>query len=168
MTERLVVADASPLIGLAAAGVFDLLRRLFLRVTVTETVRDEVLAGGELPGARELAAAIEDGWIEVAPIGPGAEFPELDAGEASTLALALRHTETCLVLMDEPLGRSHAKAHGLAVTGVAGTLLAARQAGLVPSLRPILDRLEGGNFRLSKRIVRAVLEQAGCPPPPLA
>ena len=161
MTKRLVIADASPLIGLAAAGAFDLLRGLFLRVTVTTTVRDEVLAGGDLPGARELAAAIEDGWIEVAPISPGAEFTELDAGEAGTLTLALHHAETCLVLMDEPLGRSPAKARGLAATGVAGTLLAAREAGLVSNLRTILDRLESANFRLSNRIVRAVLEQAG-------
>lgn len=46
MAERFVVADASPLIGLAAAGAFDPLRRLFGRVTVTAAVRDEVLAGG--------------------------------------------------------------------------------------------------------------------------
>ena len=39
MAERLVAADASPLIGLAAAGAFDLLRKLFGRVTVTAEVR---------------------------------------------------------------------------------------------------------------------------------
>ncbi|MDE0227483.1 MAG: hypothetical protein OXJ62_01340 [Spirochaetaceae bacterium] len=65
MAERLVAADASPLIGLAAAGGFDLLRGLFGRLTITNTVRDEVLAGGDLPGAAELAAAIRDGWIEI-------------------------------------------------------------------------------------------------------
>ena len=45
MARRLVVADASPLIGLVAAGAFDLLRRLYGQVTITESVRDEVLAG---------------------------------------------------------------------------------------------------------------------------
>lgn len=45
MASRLVVADASPLIGLAAAGAFDLLRRLFGQITITDSVRDEVLAG---------------------------------------------------------------------------------------------------------------------------
>ena len=52
MAERLVAADACPLIGLAAAGAFDLLGRLFDRVTVTDAVRDEVLAGGGRPSAR--------------------------------------------------------------------------------------------------------------------
>ena len=104
MAERLVAADASPLIGLAAAGEFDLLRRLFGQLTITNTVRDEVLAGADLPGAAELAAAIRDGWIQVehTPAATGA-FADLDAGESSTLTLAAAHVGPSLILMDEPL-----------------------------------------------------------------
>ena len=58
MADRFVAADASPLIGLATAGAFHLLKELFGRVRVTPAVRSEVLAGGSLPGASELAAAI--------------------------------------------------------------------------------------------------------------
>ena len=58
MADRFVAADASPLIGLATAGAFHLLKELFGRVTVTPAVRDEVLAGGSLPGAPELAEAV--------------------------------------------------------------------------------------------------------------
>jgi predicted nucleic acid-binding protein len=50
---------------------------------------------------------------------------------------------------------------GLAVTGVARVLLAAKKAGLVRHVRPFLERLEVQDFRLSDQIVRAVLEQAG-------
>jgi len=97
MAERLVVADASPLIGLAAAGAFDLLRKLFGRITVTASVRDEVLVGGGRPGARELTEAIEDGWIEVAAVRADSEhFTELGAGEGSTLALAIEYPSRCL------------------------------------------------------------------------
>ena len=160
MEERLVVSDASPLIGLASAGAFDLIRGLFVRITVTAAVHGEVMAGGELPGARELAAAVRDGWIEVVPASPDARFAALGAGEASTLALAVRHPGACLVLIDEPLGRSYAKAYGLAVTWAAGVLLAAKRASLVHSVRPFFDRLEKSEFRLSRRIVRAILEQA--------
>ena len=60
MAEHLVPAAASPLIGLAAAGGFDLLQRLFGRIVVTAQIRDEVLAVGELPGASELASAVRD------------------------------------------------------------------------------------------------------------
>lgn len=163
MAERLVVADASPLIGLAAAGGFELLRRLFGQVTVTTHVRDEVLAGGELPGASELAAAIRDGWLKVDAhtSADATAFLDLDAGEASTLTLAVAHTGPCLVLMDESLGRAHARVHGLDVTGLAGVLLAAKNAQLVDAVRPFFDRLAKGDFRLSNAVVRAVLEQAG-------
>ena len=162
MAERLVAADASPLIGLASAGAFDLLRGLFGEIAVTAQVRDEVLAGGELPGASELANSIRDGWIKVKHIG--AEAPglrDLDAGEVSTLTLAVSHDGPCLVLMDELAGRSYARAHGLRVTGLAGVLLSAKKARLVQSVRPFFKRLEKSNFRLSTAIVRAVLEQAG-------
>ena len=161
MAARLVAADASPLIGLASAGAFGLLRKLFVKVTVTAAVRDEVLAGGELPGAPELEAAIRDGWIVVVPNRDDLGYVDLGAGESSTLALARNHPGACLVLMDDPLGRSHVRAHGLAVTGVAGVLLAARNAGLVSGVRPFFERLERSDFRLSREIVRAVLELAG-------
>ena len=162
MAERLVVADASPLIGLAAAEGFHLLRGLFGQVAVTPDVRDEVFAGGDLPGARELASAIREGWVRVEPQPPDAtEFPDLDAGEASTLALAIAHGGPCLVLMDETLGRAQARAHGLDVTGLAGVLLAARNADLVGAVRPFLERLKKSDFRLSPSVVRVILERAG-------
>ncbi len=162
MAERLVVADASPLIGLAAAGAFDLLRRLFDQVTVTAAVRDEVLAGGGRPGARELTEAIERGWIEVAAVRPDRDrFTDLGAGEASTLALAINHPGRCLVLMDETSGRAHARAHGIAVTGLAGVLLIAKRAGFISSVRLYLERLQASNFRLSEEVIRTILEQAG-------
>jgi hypothetical protein len=161
MAERLVAADASPLIGLAAAGAFELLRGLFGRVTVTEAVRDEVQAGADRPGARELAAAIRDGWIEVAPTPAGLEkLPELATGEASTLLLAQEHDGECLVLMDEKLGRARARALELSVTGLAGVLLEASRAGLVDDLRPLFDRLARSDFRISPDVVRAVLDEA--------
>ncbi len=162
MAEALVVADASPLIGLAAAGAFDLLGQLFGTVTVTTAVRDEVMAGGDLPGARELAAAIAAGWIDVVRTPSGTDvFPELDSGEASTLLLAMQAGHGCLVLMDEPLGRAQARARGIAVTGLAGVLLAAKQDGLIPRVRPVLESLAQSDFRISGKIVDAVLEQAG-------
>jgi predicted nucleic acid-binding protein len=88
-------------------------------------------------------------------------FPELDAGEATTLALALEHAGKRLVLMDDPLGRARAHAQGLPVTGLAGVLLVAKRARLVKSVRPFFDRLREHDFRISEEIVRAILEDAG-------
>lgn len=162
MANRLVAADASPLIGMAAAGAFDLLRSLFGQVTVTTTVHDEVLAGGELPGVRELTSAVEARWVTAARTRIDTlEFADLGPGEASTLTLALEHPGPSLVLMDEAFGRVCAREHGLTVIGVAGVLLAAKEARLVQSIRPYFALLERSNFRLSNEIIRAMLAQAG-------
>jgi hypothetical protein len=78
------------LIGLAAAGGFGLLRRLFGVLRVTASVRDEVLAGGDRPGARELQAGLGAGWIRVIENVPDLlTFPDLGDGEADTLRAAL-------------------------------------------------------------------------------
>ena len=165
MADRFVAADANPLIGLATAGAFHLLKDLFGRVTVTPAVRDEVLAGGSLPGATELTEAIASGWIEVAEIaethGDVPAVADLDTGEASTLALAVESPDEWLVLIDEPLGRAQARASGIAVTGLVGVLLAAKRAGFLPGIRLLLERPEASNFRLSTEVIRAALEQAG-------
>jgi predicted nucleic acid-binding protein len=160
--DRLVAADASPLIGLAAADAFDLLCRLFGTVTITRTVRDEVMAGGTMPGAPELDAAMREGWLRVAPAPMETwRFAQLGAGEASTIALALQHGGSALVLMDDALGREQANALGLEVTDLAGLLLAAKRARLIDAVRPLLERLAARGFTLPGDSVRAALAAAG-------
>lgn len=161
MANRIVIADASPLIGLASIELFDLLPKLFPRIVVTEAVRDEVLAGIELPGALELTAAIEDGWVDVATVDPAVEFVELGAGEASVLALAAQHADACLVLMDERLGRLYAEERGFPMTGLVGLLLEAKNAKLVHEIRPLLERLGRDDFRISDLVLQKALERAG-------
>lgn len=162
MAEKTVISDASPLIGLAAAGGFDLLRELFGAVMVTATVRREVGAGKSLPGAGELGAAIGAGWVRVMKDLPGeTPFPWLDAGEASTLVAAMKLGGSCLVLMDEVAGREQARALGLAVTGTAGVLLVARQSGVIAEVRPCFERLMKTGFRISAEVIRTVLDDAG-------
>ena len=63
--------------------------------------------------------------------------------------------------MDETIGRSHARSRGLRVTGLVGVLLAAKRTGLVPSVRPFLERLVQSNFRLSDKFVLAKFDEAG-------
>ncbi len=158
----LVAADASPLIGLATAGALDLLRGLFGTVIISRAVRDEVMAGGERPGAAELSAAMRAGWIRVAPT-PMATWrsAELDVGEASTLALAEERGDSALVLMDDALGRERAAQRGIPLMDVADVLLAAKRGGLVDGIGPLLERLARKGFTVAEGRVRDVLEQAG-------
>ena len=162
MAERLVAVDASALIGLAKAGAFDLLRGLFGTIAVTRIVCDEVPAQDNLHGAPELGSAMEAGWARLHDVDADTRaFPDLDAGESSTLALARSHVGRCLVVMDERLGRSHGRTMGIPKTGVAGILIQGKKAGLLNAVRPVLNALERNRFRLSPEVVETVLREAG-------
>jgi predicted nucleic acid-binding protein len=158
---RFVAADASPLIALAASGFLDLLHGLFETVTITRLVKDEVTGRGDRPGSLELDAAMRAGWLRVAPAPPETwRFAGLDAGEASTIALAAEHDDA-LVLMDDTLGRAQAGALGLEVLDVAGLLLAAKRAALIDAVQPPLARLSRRGFTMPEEARRDLLREAG-------
>jgi len=147
-TTRLIAADSSPLIGMATAGVFELLRNLYGTLMITRIVKDEVAGRPDRPGAPELETAMRAGWIRVAPAPPATwELTGLDAGEASTIALALEHPGA-LVLMDDQLGRTRAEELALEVLDTAGLLVAVQHAGLVSDTAPLVKRLLRRGFTL--------------------
>jgi predicted nucleic acid-binding protein len=161
VTQRLIAADASPLIGMAAAGAFELLRDLYGTVTITKLVKDEVTGRADLPGARELDAAMRAGWIRVAATPPETwAYRDIDAGEASTIALALTQPGA-LVLMDDVLGRARAHEAGLETVDVIGLLVAAKRARLIEGVRPVAERLARRGFTVPPEALRAALAEAG-------
>lgn len=159
--ERFVAADASPLIGLATAGLLHVLRGLYGTVTITRLVKDEIAGGPGRRGAKELDAAMRDGWLRVAPAPMETwRLTGIDAGEASTIALAAQH-EGALVLIDDVLGRAQAAAHGLDMLDVPGILLAAKRARLVPAVKPLVARLARRGFTMPNDAREALLRDSG-------
>jgi predicted nucleic acid-binding protein len=84
---------------------------------------------------------------------------QLDEGELSALSLALHRGAA--VLIDELRGRTVAAQLGLNVVGTLGLLLMARERGLVGSLRPMVELLQGSGYFLSRRLVNQVLANEG-------
>ncbi|MEJ1964395.1 MAG: DUF3368 domain-containing protein [Gammaproteobacteria bacterium] len=160
--EKIVLSDTSPLIGLAVADAFEILRRLFTTISITESVRREVTARKTLPGAAEVRQGIDDGWIQrLRDPRAGLSFPTLGPGETTILNVALRVAPQCLVLMDDAAARAEAHARGIAVTGTAGVLLVARRRKLIPAVRPRLEKLFAAGFRMSPGVIGAILEESG-------
>jgi predicted nucleic acid-binding protein len=159
---RIVLGDASALISLAAAGGFDLLPRLFGAVHVTAAVYEEIRAGGERPGSRELQAALDSGWLRIVDeVSAGPVFPDLGEGEAATLRAAMGSGPESLVILDDKLARATAGILGIRHVGTLGILLVAKQQGLVPSLRPYFEALIGHGFRVPHTLLAALLKEAG-------
>lgn len=151
--------DASPIIGLSKAESLDLLRGLFGEIRVTEAVRTEVFARKDLPGAAELTAAIEDGWVRLVANYANPAFARLGEGEATTLAHAIMVGGD--VVMDDRAGRQYAKAHHMDVIDTVGVLIAARATRLVDELRPLFQKLRERGFHIAEAEVQAALEQVG-------
>jgi len=158
---RFVVADASPLIGLATAGALHLLRELFGTVVITRLVKDEITGNPRRPGAQELDAAMREGWLRVAPAPPETwRFTGVDPGEASTIALAAQH-DGALVLMDDALGRAQAAALELEVLDLPGLLLAAKRARLLGAVKPLVAKLARRGFTIPQDARQELLREAG-------
>lgn len=158
---RVVVVNTTPLIGLALLGRLDLLGRLYGEVVIPPAVEAEFLTGAPRPPGR--AELKEASWVHV----QGLQDPrradllgDLDRGEAEVIALA-QELNADMVLIDERLGRSHAKRLGLRVSGLIGVLLKAKEAGLVDAIGPLIVELRRGGIWLGDELVAEALRLAG-------
>ena len=159
---RLVLSDASPLIGLSFVDGLEWLRELFGTVWIPQEVAREVLPGQERPGEAAIVEALESGWLclREGPRSP-APLPELDEGESACIRIALGHGEPTLVLMDERMGRALALEAGIRVAGTAAVIGMARRRGLIPSARAVFEQLHQSEFRIAADVIRTVLDRVG-------
>ena len=149
-----VVSNSSPLIALARIQRLDLLPAIFESVLIPPAV------------AREIAPSIPvlPTWLRIqAPsVLPPASLlrRRLGDGELEALALAIELKADWIILDDLPARRA-AQANGLNVIGTLGTLVTAKRAGLLKSIRPELDGLRATSFFLSRQLYDDLLHAAG-------
>jgi predicted nucleic acid-binding protein len=153
MAPATVVADASALICLALVDQLSILPGLFGRVLIPPAVAVEATRRG---------AGLPD-WVDVRPPrGPVDERianARLGAGETEVLCLGLELPGSMLIL-DDGAARDLAVELRLRMTGTAAVLVAAKRAGLIPQVRPVLDALRARGFRVSPKVYHRILESA--------
>jgi predicted nucleic acid-binding protein len=101
-------------------------------------------------------------WIKIekiANVKSLSYFLDLDKGEAEAIVLATE-IGADLIILDESLGRFHAKHHGLNVTGTIGLLLKAKQLKFITELKPLLFELRSKNVWLSDSFIENALNFA--------
>ncbi len=148
---EIIISDTSTLVVLTKASRLGLLRSLFGPIWVTSVVAAEFKL--ELPE-----------WIEVHDPADRSRFDRLcamvDPGEASSIALALEHPTSRLVL-DDWKGRQLAVELGIAHTGTIGVVKLAKDRGLIPLMGPVLAEIRLAGLWVSDELVTAVLREAG-------
>lgn len=147
--QKVIVSDTSCLILYNKIGELELLHKVFGRIVITETV------------AKEFKKQIPR-WIEI--INPTTNLHVgllglLDAGEATSISLATELKEALLII-DESKGRKVARELGITISGSLGVLLAAKNKGIISSVKPIIQKISETDFRLSEELIRRVLQYA--------
>ncbi len=160
-SEETIVADSSPLIGLARIGQLGLLPQLARRIVAPRAVWAEVTgARADAPGASEVAAQT---WIEVLEADAQTVAPLrilVGRGEAEAIALAQRE-RSAVLLLDDLRARKLADRLGLRRMGTVALLGRAKRAGLIPKLKPALDALVASGIFIRQELVAATLNEAG-------
>ena len=86
---------------------------------------------------------------------------ELDPGEAEAISLACE-VKAERLLIDETIGRAVALREGVAIIGLVGVLVTAKQSGWLTSIAPVPQRLEEETgFRLSQSLKAEALRSVG-------
>ena len=171
--DRVVIADAGPLIALAGIDRLALLHTLFGCVSVTSIVADEVLQGGDFPDGSVLSQAFAQNWLNRVNVDSQDQLSraknlmnlhQIDAGEAISMVLAQQahaNGDKALLVMDDLRGRNAAQHSHLSVVGTTGVLLLAKRQGQVSHVKPLLLHLRQNGYFLSQRLIDSALQQAG-------
>jgi predicted nucleic acid-binding protein len=165
---KIVVADAGPLIGISRVGHVALLHRLYGEILIPEHVREELKLSSHKPGSQIILNALQAGWIRCVSLRNKSEITRLDqaidAGEAEAIQLAIEQ-QADLLLIDDRNGRKAAKRRRVPIIGTGGVLIAAKKAGLLDKIAPVLDALTDAGYRLSPALCEQILKLAGEFPP---
>jgi predicted nucleic acid-binding protein len=147
---KVIISDTSCLIILTKIGEIDLLRQLYKTVTITQDISLEY--GENLPE-----------WFEVQKVKDHYRQQllemQIDKGEASAIALALE-TRDNIVILDDWKARKVAEHLGISVTGTLGVIIKAKNTGIIPSIKPYLDKIRDTNFRISEELEQIALKEA--------
>ena len=157
----IVVSNTTPLSELAKVGQLNLLRDIFGNLIVPQEVYQEVTTGNH-PAATIVPSLT---WIEVYSIDNSQKIFDLqtstglDLGECATIVLA-EELNASQVLIDDRTARLVAESRHLAVIGTVGILLLAKEQGIIPSIRPILDQLIANGKWISSNLYQEALQVA--------
>ena len=155
-----VVSNTTPIISLLKLNRIDLFEKLYNELYIPIAVFNEIEAGKDKIYYKDLS---EIDWIKIVEIENKLSvkyFLDLDSGEAEAIVLATE-LNADLIIIDEKLGRYHAKNADLKVIGTIGVLLKAKKEGLIFAIKPLLDELTENNVWISEKFKRDILVQIG-------
>jgi predicted nucleic acid-binding protein len=156
-----IISNTSPLQYLFQLGMLHILPALAHQVIIPPAVVDELRVGRE--SGVNLPDPADVDWLVIRRPASASATPlvtDLGPGEAEVLMLAIEAIDP-IVIFDDMLARRMARSLGSRLTGTLGVLLDAKRAELIPTISPLLDRLQNLRFRFAPYTRVAILKLAG-------
>jgi predicted nucleic acid-binding protein len=153
--------NTSPLVFLVREDLLEVLRAGVDEVAVPEPVIEQIHGHGmDDPTVRGIDRV---DWLTIIPgpvIPPAIAAWRLGLGESAVLALASAEAGSWAVV-DDWGARRCARSLSIPVIGTLGLVLLAKQEGLIPAARPVIERLRRSGMYLSDEIIREALARVG-------
>lgn len=147
---KTVISDTSCLIVLSKIDELNLLRMVYGQIITTPDIAEEF--GEPLPLWITIQSVTDKLRQQILEL-------QIDKGESSAIALALEIDDSILIL-DDFKARKIAVSLGLQITGTIGIIIKAKLAGLIPSIKPFLEKIKQTNFRITPEIELQALKEA--------
>jgi len=148
---KAIISDTSCFIILTNIGEFELLQKVYGQIVKTPAIAAEF--GETLPE-----------WVEIVEVRDKYRQTilelQIDKGESSAIALALE-TPNSVVILDDYKARKIAERLGITLTGTIGVIIKAKLNRVIPSIKPLLEKIKRTDFRLSDEIETQALKEAG-------
>lgn len=155
----MIVSNSTALVAFARIERLDILEGVLGTLTIPRAMQEEVVVPGE-PGAQTVEQA---SWIHTREVEDQTFLDKLplnlDPGEREAVALANELGAT--LLSDDKPARTAAQAYDIPVTGTLAVLARAKEDGVIPSGKALLDQMLEHDFRLSQRLYRRFLTELG-------
>lgn len=154
----IIASDTTPLSELAKIGQLNLLKDIFGTVIIPQEVYQELITGNH-PAVLAVNLAL---WLEIHQVKNTHLITQLqietdlDRGECSAIILA-EELKADQLLIDEKAGLKVALKRGLPIIGLVGTLILAKEKGLIENVQNILDQLIIKGTRISPKLYNYAL-----------
>jgi len=148
-----VISNSSSLIALSEIGKLNLLNKIFGEVIIPNAVEKEVY--GEKPPPK---------WIKVSSVTQRLASHILESGlgpgESEAICLS-KEIDADILILDDLNARRVAEKLEINITGTLGILLLAKEKKLIKSIKPLMEELMKGGFRISDELYENMLDLAG-------
>lgn len=144
-----IIVDTSVLIIFDNIGRLDILNSVYGEIYITPEIEEEF--GKPLPEWIKIKSVRDKKYQNFLEI-------QLDAGEASAIALSVE-IENSLVILDDLRSRKTAKQLRTKFSGTLGVVNKAKELGIIDKVKPVVENLIEAGFRLSDEVINDFLSK---------